>query len=171
MSNNVSDLSQDDNSNSCRKQKLSKAQQNTLSTGQLPSMPLDGFADKVRKVAFEGQTPPVTKERAISGDEGQTAEKLMGGLFKNRRSNSYFQDTGNPSWNESQELSNSRSVSQNDISRDGEEETKLAIRGYSDLAAEEVNIPSGRMEKHRSMSKNDIYEERSPMGSPLLIRE
>ena len=74
-------------------------------------MPLDGFADKVKKLAFEGQSPLITKERAISGDDGQIANKPIG-LFKNRRSNSYFKEAGAPSWNEeSQELSNSRSVS------------------------------------------------------------
>ena len=48
--------------------KLSKVQQNTLSTEQLPSVPLDGFADKVRKVAFQGRLQNQGKERAISGD-------------------------------------------------------------------------------------------------------
>jgi len=37
-----------------KKEKLSKTPKNTLSTEQLPSVPLDGFADKVRKVAFAG---------------------------------------------------------------------------------------------------------------------
>lgn len=93
------------------------------------------------------------------------------GLFKNRRSNSYFKDANDPSWNESQELSNSRSASQNDISRDGEEEAQQCYKGYSDLGAEQVKLPNGRAEKHRSMSKNDLYDERSPMGSPLNLKE
>ena len=38
-----------------KNKQLSKLPATTLSTEQLPSVPLDGFADKVRKEAFNGR--------------------------------------------------------------------------------------------------------------------
>ena len=74
LSNNDAEVSNEDNLSPIDSRsalKLSKAQQITLSTEQLPSVPLDGFADKVRKVAFKERAHPPGKERAISGDELQ----------------------------------------------------------------------------------------------------
>ena len=137
-------------------------------------MPLDGFADKVRQVAFAGQTPPFTKERAVSGDCGDKSliqnlpDSKPQGKYLNRRSNSYFKDANSPSWNESpsQGLSG-QSISNNEVSKDGEEENGTRHRGFSDISAEEVKLPVAKFTKERSKSKNDVYDGASPMTSPL----
>ena len=80
----------------------------------------------------------------------------------NRRSNSCFKDANSPSWNESpsQELSadHSRTISNNEVSKDGEEENGTRRRGFSDISAEEVKLPVAPFDKVRSKSKSDLYD-------------
>lgn len=60
----------------------------------------------------------------------------------------------------------SRSISNNEISKDGEE-LQTRHRGFSDISAEEVKLPGTSFDKVRSRSKIDLYDQASPMTSPL----
>jgi len=89
-----------------------------------------------------------------------------------RRSASEHKDHDSPSWNESDKLSadKSRSNSNNDISKENDP-NQLRKRGFSDISAEQVKLPLVPIIKERSMSKNDLMDERSPMTSPPFALE
>ena len=52
----------------------------------------------------------------------------------------------------------SRSISNNEISKDGEEGNQRRNRGFSDISTEAVNLPKASFDKVRSKSKSDLYD-------------
>ena len=51
------------------------------------------------------------------------------------------------------------SISNNEVSKDGDERNQARNRGFSDISAEDVKLPKGKYDgrKVRSQSRSDLY--------------